>query len=90
MRQAQLSRKEKTPKEKEAIALKISKKKLGISSGPKSKTHKENLAKSLAGRNKGIPKSDETKQKMRKPKSEAHRKAISEGRKAKYALLKCE
>lgn len=36
------------------------------------------------------PRSEETKQKMRKPKSEAHRKAISDGRKAKYAALKAQ
>ena len=88
MRQAQLNRKEKTAEKKEAIALKISQALKGKSTGPKSETHKEKLSKSLAGRNKGIPKSEDTKQKMRKPKSEAHRKAISEGRKAKYALLK--
>jgi hypothetical protein len=88
MRQAQLNRKEKTLEEKEAIALKISQKKLGIPLGSKSETHKQNLSKSLLGKYKGVPKSEETKQKMCKPKSEAHRKAISEGRKAKYALLK--
>jgi len=32
------------------------------------------------------PKSEETKQKMRKPKTEAHKKAISDARKAKYAI----
>jgi hypothetical protein len=88
MRQAQLNRKEKTAEEKEAIALKISLKKLGIPLGSKSAAHKEKLSKTLAGRNKGIPKTEETKQKMRKPKSDAHCKAISEGRKAKYTLLK--
>jgi hypothetical protein len=31
---------------------------------------------------KGVPKSEETKQKMRKPKSEEHKRAISEARKA--------
>ena len=89
MRQAQLNRKEKTSEEKVAIALKISQKLSGKSTGPKSETHKENLSKALLGRNKGIPKSEETKQKMRKPKSETHCTAISEGTKAKYALLKC-
>ena len=84
MRQAQLTRKEKTLEEKEAIALRISQKKLGVPLGPKSETHKEKLSKSLAGRNKGVPKSEETKQKMRKPKSEEHKKAISEARIAKY------
>jgi hypothetical protein len=88
MRQAQLNRKEKTVEEKEAISLKISQKKLGISLGSKSESHKANLSTALAGRNKGVPKSEETKQKMRKPKSEAHCQAISEGRKAKFALLK--
>lgn len=50
--------------------------------------HKAKLSQSLLGKTKGIPKSEETKQKMRKPKSEAHRKAISETRKLKYALLR--
>ena len=40
------------------------------------------------GKNKGIQKSEETKQKMRKPKSEAHKKAISEARIKKYKDLK--
>lgn len=54
----------------------------------KSKEHKEKISKTLKGVTKGIPKSEETKQKMRKPKSEAHRKAISEARKLKYARIK--
>ena len=52
-----------------------------------SEEHKAKL--SLA--NKGIPKgsfSEETKQKMRKPKSEEHKKAISEARIKKYKELK--
>ncbi len=53
----------------------------------KSNEHKAKLSKAIKGISKG-PMSEETKQKMRKPKSEAHRKAISEGRKAKYAALK--
>jgi hypothetical protein len=88
MRQSQLNRKEKTLEEKKAIALKISQKKLGIPLGSKSELHKEKLSKAMIGRNVGIPKTEETKQKMRKPKSEAHCKAISEGRKAKFALLR--
>jgi len=87
MQKAQLNRKEKTPEEKEAIAFKLSQALKGKSTGAKSDAHKENLSKSLAGRNKGIPKSEETKQKMRKPKSEAHKKAISQARIAKYKAL---
>lgn len=67
------------------ISQKISKKLFNKS---KSEDHKLKLSQSLLGKTKGIPKSEETKQKMRKPKSEAHRKAISEARKLKYALLK--
>lgn len=54
----------------------------------KSPEHKKALSESLIGKYLGIPKSEETKQKMRKPKSEEHKKAISEGRKAKYAALR--
>jgi hypothetical protein len=88
MRQAQLTRKQKTEEEKLQYSVNMSNAKKGIPLGNKSDTHKENLSKALLGKYKGIAKSEETKQKMRKPKTEAHRKAISEGRKAKYALLK--
>jgi hypothetical protein len=54
---------------------------------PKSKEHKQKLSEYFTGKSNG-KRTEETKQKMRKPKSDAHRKAISEGRKAKYALLK--
>jgi len=82
---AQINRKQKTEEEKLQYSIKMSNAKKGISLGPKTDIHKENLSKSLLGKYKGIAKSEETKQKMRKPKSEAHRKAISEGRKAKFA-----
>jgi len=88
MRQAQLTRKQKTEEEKLQYSVNMSNAKKGIPLGNKSDTHKENLSKALLLKYKGISKSEETKQKMRKPKTEAHRKAISEGRKAKYALLK--
>jgi hypothetical protein len=88
MRQAQLTRKQKTEEEKSLISAKISQSLKSKKLGPKSASHKENLSKSLLGKYKGVPKSEETKQKMRKPKSEAHRKAISDGRKAKYAKLR--
>jgi hypothetical protein len=88
MRQAQLTRKQKTEEEQLQYSVNMSNAKKGIPLGNKSDTHKENLSKALLGKYKGIAKSEETKQKMRKPKTEAHRKAISEGRKAKYALLK--
>lgn len=52
----------------------------GIPHPPRTEEHKAKLSKALLGKTKGIPKSEETKQKMRKPKSEAHRKAISEAR----------
>lgn len=64
---------------------KISEKLTGLS---KSEEHKSNLSKSLTGKTKGIAKSEETKQKMRKPKTEAHKKAISEARIAKYQALR--
>jgi hypothetical protein len=82
---AQINRKEKTEEEKLQYSIKMSNAKKGVSLGPKTDFHKENLSKSLLGKYKGVAKSEETKQKMRKPKSEAHRKAISEGRKAKFA-----
>ena len=88
MRQAQLTRKQKTEEEKLQYSVNMSNAKKGIPLGNKSDTHKENLSKALLGKYKGIAKSEETKQKMRKPKTEAHRKAISEGRKAKYTSLK--
>jgi len=87
MRQAQLNRKSKTREEKIAIAKRISENRKGKGTSPKSEEHKTKLSLLNKGRSPG-PRSEETKQKMRKPKSEAHRKAISEGRKAKYANLK--
>lgn len=42
---------------------------------------KAKISESLTGVMKGVPKSEETKQKMRKPKSEEHKRAISEARK---------
>jgi 5-methylcytosine-specific restriction endonuclease McrA len=91
MRQAQLSRASKTAEEKaeqiKKAAPKISEK---LKGKEKSKEHREKISNSLKGVTKGIPKSEETKQKMRKPKSEAHRKAISEARKLKYAKIKSE
>lgn len=91
MRQSQLSRAPKTDEEKaeqiKKASPKISEK---LKGKEKSKEHKEKISKSLKGVTKGIPKSEETKQKMRKPKSEAHRKAISEARKLKYSRIKSE
>lgn len=51
---------------------------------------RDKISNSLTGKMLGVPKSEETKQKMRKPKSEAHKKAISEARKAKYAKIRAE
>jgi len=87
MRIAQLNRKKKTPEEKAAISAKASEKLKGRKLGSKSEETKKKLSVANKGRSFG-PKSEETKQKMRKPKSESHRKAISEGRKAKYSSLK--
>lgn len=62
----------------------------GVRGVLKSDSHKENISLSLKGKTKGNPKSESTKQNMRKPKSDAHRKAISEARKAKYAALRIQ
>jgi hypothetical protein len=86
MRQAQLNRKQKTVDEKLIISEKISKALKGKSTGPKSEETKQKLSKALKGKSTG-PKSEETKQKMRKPKSEEHKKAISEARIAKYKAI---
>jgi hypothetical protein len=50
--------------------------------------HKQKLSESLRGKMLGVVKSEETKQKMRKPKTPEHRKAISDARKAKYEALR--
>jgi hypothetical protein len=70
------------------IALYAPKVSAALKGRSKSDDHKEKISKTLTGKMKGVAKSEETKQKMRKPKSEAHRKAISEARKAKYAAIK--
>jgi hypothetical protein len=72
-----------TAEQKAEISKKISESQKG-----KAKTgeHKQKLSEYFTGRSNG-KRTEETKQKMRKPKSKAHCKAISEGRKAKYALL---
>ena len=87
MRQAQLTRKEKTLEEQQNISLKISNALKGKSTGPKSEEHKAKLSLALKGKSTG-PKSEETKTKMRKPKTEEHKKAISEARIKKYKELK--
>ena len=59
-----------------------------ISAAGKGRVMSDETKAKLSAINKGKklpPKSEETKQKMRKPKSEAHKKAISEARIAKYA-----
>jgi hypothetical protein len=73
-----------TAEQKAEISRKISEYHKGKA---KSEEHKKKLSEQFTGKSTG-PKSEETKQKMRKPKSDAHRKAISEGRKAKYAELR--
>jgi hypothetical protein len=73
-----------TDDEKRAISEKLSQ-------SLKGKTTSEETKQKLSNANKGKaqgPRSEETKQKMRKPKSEEHKKAISKGRRAKYAALK--
>jgi hypothetical protein len=87
MRQAQLNRKQKTIEEKLVISEKISKARKGKSTGPKSEETKQKLSNALKGKSTG-PKSEETKQRMRKPKSEEHKKAISDARIAKYKAIK--
>jgi len=86
MSQAQKGRKptEYTDEKKYEISKKISD---SLKGKTKSDEHKKKLSEHFTGKSNG-PRSEETKQKMRKPKSEAHRKAISEGRKAKYAALR--
>ena len=75
-----------TNKQKAEISRKISESQKGRA---KSAEHKSKLSQINKGKSPG-PRSEETKQKMRKPKSEEHRRAISEGRKAKYAALKTQ
>jgi hypothetical protein len=87
MKQAQLNRKAKTLEEKCDIASKISKSKKGKSTGAKSEETKQKLSLALKGKSTGA-KSEETKQKMRKPKSDAHKKAISDARIAKYNAIR--
>lgn len=70
--------------EKAIISQKIS---AALSGRKVSTEHKAKLSAALLGKKTG-PKSDETKQKMRKPKSEEHRKAISEARLKKYAMIR--
>jgi hypothetical protein len=86
MSQAQKGRKptEYTDEKKYEISKKISD---SLKGKTKSDEHKKKLSEHFTGKSNG-PRSEETKQKMRKPKSDAHRKAISEGRKAKYAALR--
>lgn len=74
-----------TKDEVDAIGDKISN---ALKGKKKSDEHKIKLSESLKGKALGIPKSDETKQKMRKPKTPEHRKAISDARKAKYAAIR--
>lgn len=73
-----------TEDEKRVISAKIS---AALRDKPKSEDHKSKLSESLKGKSPG-PRSEETKQKMRKPKSEAHCRAISEGRKAKFQKIR--
>ena len=73
-----------TDEQKAEISRKISESQKGK---PKSEEHKQKLSDYFTGKSNG-KRTEETKQKMRKPKSEAHCQAISEGRKAKFALLK--
>jgi hypothetical protein len=73
-----------TDEEKEVISKKISN---ALKGKPKSEEHKKKLSEINKGKIVG-PRSEETKQKMRKPKSAEHCKAISEARKAKYAAIR--
>jgi hypothetical protein len=87
MGNAQRAKKERSPEEKLAYAKKMSESKKGKSLGPKSEEHRAKLSAALLGKKTG-PRSEETKQKMRKPKSEEHKRAMSESRKAMFAELK--
>lgn len=73
-----------TEEQKNQISEKIS---LANKGKPKSVETRKKLSEALKGKLTG-PRTEETKNKMRKPKSDAHRKAISEGRKAWYAANK--
>jgi len=75
-----------TEEQKAEISRKISESQKGKA---KSEEHKAKLSQLNKGKSPG-PRSEETKQKMRKPKSEAHRRAIAEGRRAKYAALRAQ
>lgn len=78
-----------TAEQKVERSAKLSKSLKGKGKGVvKSEEHRAKLSASLTGKMKGVEKSEETKQKMRKPKSEEHRKAISEARKAKFAAMR--
>lgn len=70
--------------EKRVISEKISH---ALKGKPKSEETKQKLSNANKGKTSGA-RSEETKQKMRKPKSDEHKKAISDGRRAKYAALK--
>lgn len=76
MRQAQLARPPKKLTDEELIAFRsrMSKVHKGI---PKSNLHKEKISESLKGKTKGKPKSELTKQRMKKPKSKEHAQNIS-------------
>ena len=73
-----------TEEQKAEISRKISESQKGK---VKSEEHRAKLSHLNKGKSPGL-RSEETKQKMRKYKSEAHCKAISDGRKAKYAKLR--
>ena len=73
-----------TVEQKAEISRKISEAQKGKS---KSDNHKQKLSEYFTGKSNGN-RSEETKQKMRKPKSETHKKAISEARIAKYKALR--
>lgn len=88
MSASQLSRKPSSPlspEKKLFISKKISD---GLKGKIKTDEHRANLATANRGKTLGIAKSEETKQRMRKPKTPEHRKAISDARIAKYAALR--
>lgn len=59
-----------SPEKQQEISDRISE---GLRGKAKSEQHKRALSKSIRGKIKGIPKSEETRTRMRKPKSESHR-----------------
>lgn len=74
-----------TDAQKEEYKNRISELRKGCKSYIRTEEHKKKTSESLKGKTKGVPKSEDTKNRMRKPKTEEHRRRISEGRKKLFA-----